>query len=173
MINANRIMRRSIIIDNKKPEPGFDQSDIKIINLMVLNKNNKEISQELEIPLSTVQRRVRNLISAGYIISDIQVNYEKLGFKSGLLHIYLKNGNLEEMVKKVNNLDQITSVEVHIGNSHILGQVVYKEGKDLLNLISTIKKMESVERVVWSERVYQTPKVNKNMILTILKSQSK
>jgi Lrp/AsnC family transcriptional regulator for asnA, asnC and gidA len=140
---------------------------------MVLNKNNKEISQELEIPLSTVQRRVRNLISAGYIISDIQVNYEKLGFKSGLLHIYLKNGNLEEMVKKVNNLDQITSVEVHIGNSDILGQVVYKEGKDLLNLISTIKKMESVERVVWSERVYQTPKVNKNMILTILKSQSK
>ena len=85
MINANRIMRRSIIIDNKKPEPGFDQSDIKIINLMVLNKNNKEISQELEIPLSTVQRRVRNLISAGYIISDIQVNYEKLGFKSRLL----------------------------------------------------------------------------------------
>lgn len=167
-------MRRSVIIDNKELGPGLDQSDIKIINLMVLDKTNKEISQELEIPLSTVQRRVRNLITAGYIISDIQVNYEKMGFKSGLLHIYLKNGDIEEMVKKVNSLDQITSVEVHIGNSDILGHVVYKEGKDLLNLITTIKKIETVERVVWSERVYQSPsKGNKNMVVNMLNSQSK
>ncbi|HYG00229.1 MAG TPA: winged helix-turn-helix transcriptional regulator [Candidatus Saccharimonadales bacterium] len=167
-------MRRSVIIDNKKLDLGLDHSDIRIINLMVLNKTNKEISQELEIPLSTIQRRVRNLITAGYITSDIQVNYEKMGFKSGLLHIYLKNGNIDEMVKKVNNLDQITSIEVHIGNSDIVGQVVYKEGKDLLNLISTIKKMEGVERVVWSERVYQSPsKGNKNIIVNMLNSHSK
>ena len=97
-----------------------------------------------------------------------------MGFKSGLLHVYLKNGNIEEMVKKVNTLDQITSVEVHIGNSDMLGQVVYKEGKDLLNLISSIKKMEGVERVVWSERVYQSPsKGNRNIIVNMLNSQSK
>lgn len=43
----------------------LDQTDIEIIDLMVLSKNNKEISQTLKIPLSTVQRRVRNLISTG------------------------------------------------------------------------------------------------------------
>ena len=143
----------------------LDQTDIEIIDLMVSSKNNKEISQTLKIPLSTVQRRVRNLISKGYITSNIQINYQQFGFKTGLLHVYLRNGNIEETAKKIHNLDQITSVEIHIGNSDILGNVVYKEGKELLNLISAIKKMEGVERIVWSERIYQSPlKRNKNMI---------
>ena len=143
----------------------LDRTDIEIIDLMVLSKNNKEISQTLKIPLSTVQRRVRNLISKGYIASNIQINYQQFGFKTGLLHVYLRNGNIEETAKKIHNLDQITSVEIHIGNSDILGNVVYKEGTELLNLISAIKKMEGVERIVWSERIYQSPlKRNKNMI---------
>ncbi len=41
-------------------DKSIDEIDIKIIDLMILNKNNKQISQELIIPLSTVQRRVRN-----------------------------------------------------------------------------------------------------------------
>ena len=132
---------------------------------MVLNKTNKEISQDLEIPLSTVQRRVRDLTSTGYVISKIQINYQKFGFKTGLVHVYLRNGNIEETAKKIHNLDQITSVEIHIGNSDVLGNVIYKEGKELLNLISAIKKMEGVKRIVWSERIYQSPfKRNKNMI---------
>jgi len=48
-------------------------------------------------------------------------------------------------------------VEIHIGNSDILGHVIYKEGKDLLDLISSIKRIEGVDRIVWSERIYQSP----------------
>ncbi len=47
----------------------------------------------------------------------------------------------------------------------MLGNVIYKEGKQLLNLISAIRKMEGVERIGWSERIYQSPlKRNKNII---------
>lgn len=132
-------MRYKIIFKNnliKRP----DEPDIKIIHLMVLNKTNKDIPSDLHMPLSTVQRRVRELLEAGYVKSSVQINFEKFGFKTGLVHVYLKNGNIEELAKKIYNLSQITYVEIHIGNSDILGNVIYKDSKELLNLISTLKK---------------------------------
>jgi len=68
------------------------------------------------------------------------------------------------MAKTIYERDGITSVENHIGNSDILGNVIYKDSNDLLNLIATIKNMNGVERIVWSERVYQSPsKVNEKV----------
>ena len=149
-------------------DKSIDEIDIKIIDLMILNKNNKQISQELRIPLSTVQRRVRNLISEGYVTFNAQINYQKFGFKTGLLHIYLKSGDIEETAKKIHNLQNVTTIEIHVGNSDILGHVVYKDGKSLLNLISEIKKISDIEKIVWSERVYQsTPKEYDNIINTL------
>ena len=142
----------------------IDEIDVKIIDLMILNKTNKQISSQLSLPLSTIQRRTRILLTSGLVKSQVQINYHKFGFKTGLLHIYLKNGNIEEMAKTIYELDGITSVEIHIGNSDILGNVIYKDSNDLLNLIATIKNMNGVERIVWSERVYQSPsKVNEKV----------
>jgi Lrp/AsnC family transcriptional regulator, regulator for asnA, asnC and gidA len=124
---------------------------------MVNGRNNKQISSQLSIPLSTIQRRVRTLLTKEIITPRVQLNYEKLGLKTGLLHIYLKNGDIDQTAKKVYEIDGITSFEIHIGNSDILANVVYKEGKKLLNIITTIKKIEAVERIVWSERIYQSP----------------
>lgn len=134
-----------------------DSIDIKIIELMVDGRNNKQISSQLSMPLSTIQRRVRALLVSGIITTRVHLNYEKLGFKTGLLHIYLKDGDIDEIAKKVYEVDGITSFEIHIGNSDILANVVYKEGKELLNIIAAIKKLEGVERIVWSERIYQSP----------------
>ncbi|WP_458720815.1 Lrp/AsnC family transcriptional regulator [Candidatus Nitrosocosmicus sp. R] len=134
-----------------------DSIDIKIIELMVDGRNNKQISSQLSMPLSTIQRRVRALLVSGIITPTVHLNYEKLGFKTGLLHIYLKDGDIDEIAKKVYEVDGITSFEIHIGNSDILANAVYKEGKQLLNIIAAIKKLEGVERIVWSERIYQSP----------------
>ncbi len=40
----------------------FDEIDVKIMDLLILGCNNKEIVTQMKIPLSTIQRRVRNLI---------------------------------------------------------------------------------------------------------------
>jgi Lrp/AsnC family transcriptional regulator, regulator for asnA, asnC and gidA len=162
---------RCCIISKRKLDKKIDITDIRIIDLMVSNKNNKEISKTLKIPLSTVQRRVRDLTSAEYIFSKVEVNPQKLGFKTGLVHVYLSDGHIEELSKKIHNLDHIQSVEIHIGNSDILGQVVYKEGKDLLNLISAIKKMEGVDRIVWSERIDQSPSKGMEIMSNVLNGQ--
>ena len=156
------------IMSKNRIDKSIDEIDIKIIDLMILNKNNKQISQELRIPLSTVQRRVRNLISEGYVTFNAQINYQKFGFKTGLLHIYLKSGDIEETAKKIHNLQNVTTIEIHVGNSDILGHVVYKDGKSLLNLISEIKKISDIEKIVWSERIYQsTTKEYDNIINTL------
>jgi Lrp/AsnC family transcriptional regulator for asnA, asnC and gidA len=124
---------------------------------MINGKSNKEISQYLSIPLSTIQRRTRHLFASGIIISRVKLDYEKLGYKTGLLHIYLKNGNINAIAKRINELEGVTSIEIHIGNSDILTNVVYKDGKKLLLLVSEIKNFDGVERIVWSERVYRSP----------------
>ncbi len=67
---------------------------------MVNGRNNKEISSQLSIPLSTIQRRVRTLLTKGIVTPRVQLNYEKLGFKTGLLHIYLKNGISKKLQKR-------------------------------------------------------------------------
>ncbi|MDF0682108.1 MAG: hypothetical protein P0116_14210 [Candidatus Nitrosocosmicus sp.] len=80
-------------------------------------------------------------------------------------------GNIDEIANKIQNQKQVSSVEIHIGNSDILGNVIYKESKELLDLISAIKKMEGVERIVWSERIYQSPSKSSDIVLNILNSQ--
>jgi len=97
---------------------------------MLNGKNSKEISKSLSIPLSTIQRRARHLFEAGVITSRIELNYENLGYKTGLLHIYLENGDIDRMAKRIDKLDGVTSIEIQIGNSDILAHVVYKDGKN-------------------------------------------
>jgi hypothetical protein len=46
-----------------------------------------------------------------------------------------------------------------------------ESGKELLNLIATIKKMQGVDRTVWSERVYQSPPKGNESMAYILDGQ--
>jgi Lrp/AsnC family transcriptional regulator, regulator for asnA, asnC and gidA len=135
----------------------IEKIDVEVLELLIQNNNNKKISSKLDIPLSTIQRRIRNLIEKGFVIPDYRINYEKFGIKTGLLHIYLNNGNLEDIMNKVSKIEGITSIELHIGNSDILAGVIYNQGSDLLEIIAKIKKFEGVERIMWSERILEYP----------------
>ncbi len=58
----------------------------------------------------------------------------------GMLHIYLREGNIDEIATKISEIEGIESVEVHIGNSDIIGKVIYKYSKELLKIVSHIIK---------------------------------
>lgn len=148
----------------------LDQTDLKLLNLITSDErnDNKRLSKVLGIPLSTVQRRVRSLINRNLIISKTELNYKLLGFTQGALHIYLSDGNLDELLHKLSEMEFITSLEVHIGNSDIMAGVVYGEGIDLLNIIASIKKLPGVERVVWSELVMEYPVANKKLLSKLM-----
>ena len=132
----------------------IDNIDKKIIELLVANHDNSFISQKLDIPLSTIQRRTRKLFEKEIISTKIELNYEKLGYKRGLLHIYLKKGQLDKIGKLVVEKRGMLSVSVHVGNSDLVALFVYRDSKDLIETMTNIKEIEGVERVLWSEEVY-------------------
>jgi len=138
----------------------IDETDLKLIELMISNpaiKNNRQMSTKLGISLSTVQRRLRNLIQKRVLVSKFHVDYEKIGYRTGLIHVFKMKGNSNETVKAISKLKGITSIENHIGDSHILVGVVYKLSSDLSDVLDGITQMESVQRITWSERIPNSP----------------
>lgn len=144
-------------------EPKFkvDDIDTNIIELLTSGKSNKEISSTINIPRSTIQRRIRNLITRGLISTNFQIRYEDLGISSGLITIFVGNGDIHEIAKKVCDLEGITSIEIHIGNFDIIGHILYEDRSELLSIISEIKKIKGVKGIRWSERIYQITKTQK------------
>ena len=159
----------NIRINNNKNNPNnnlvnIDIIDKKIIELLLANHDNSFISQKLGIPLSTIQRRTRKLFEKEIISMKTELNYEKLGYKRGLLHVYLKKGQLDRIGKIVVEKRGILSVSVHVGNSDLVALFVYRDSKDLIETMTNIKEIEGVERVLWSEEVYFIPSPKQNQL---------
>ena len=147
-------------MSKNNPAVVIDETDLKLIELIISSpaiKNNRQMSTMLGISLSTVQRRLRDLIQKGVLVSKFHVDYEKIGFRTGLIHIFKMKGNSNETVKAISKLKGITSIENHIGDSHILVSVVYKLSRDLSDIIDGITQMEGVQRISWSERIPNSP----------------
>jgi|SRR5215212_770129 len=142
----------------------IDIIDKKIIELLIANHDNSFISQKLEIPLSTIQRRTRKLFEKEIISTKIELNYEKLGYKRGLLHVYLQKGQLDRIGQIVVEKRGILSVSVHVGNSDLVALFVYRDSKDLIETMTNIKEIEGVERVLWSEEVYFISPTQQNQL---------
>ena len=141
----------------------IDKLDAEIIQLLLKGKNSKYIANKVKSPLSTVQRRTRKLFEEELIVSTVELNYEKLGYKRGLLHLYLSDGMVDEVGRNLAERAGILSVAVHIGNSDLVALFIYKDSKQLLDTISESKKIKGVERVLWSEEVYFI-KMNENKL---------
>ena len=151
------------------PTRKLDSLDMKIVSLMISGLANKQIATKLRVPLSTIQRRTRKLVQKGVVTVKAEVNLEMMGFKRGLIHIYINDGNLDQIARKISTLDPVESVEIHIGNSDMIGNVIYNNSKQLLQTISDIKKLEGVDRIVWSEEVYNI-KNNNDRITSLLEN---
>jgi DNA-binding Lrp family transcriptional regulator len=138
-----------------KSSTKIDELDLTLIPLLVAGLDSKEIATKVDRPLSTVQRRIRMLFEKGLLETRIVPNYRKLGFKRGLLHVHINNGEAESIGKKLAKLKGIISASLHIGNSDLVGEFVYMNSTEILDLISNVKKIEGVENTVWSEEVLE------------------
>lgn len=137
---------------------------------MMDNLDNKQISNELKITLSTIQRRSRRLIQKGIITIKAEVNAELMGFKRGVVHVNIRNSNMDKIANKISNLDLVESVEICLGNSDMTGNIIYKDNIQVIDTISNIKKIAGVEKVSWVEKVC-TIKNSDNKIFILLKSR--
>jgi DNA-binding Lrp family transcriptional regulator len=148
---------------NSQQHHRIDKIDYKIMSLLLSGFENKNIARKLRIPLSTIQRRRRYILQGGFIHLSVEPNYKSLGLKKGLVHVYMSNGNVRTIAEKVTKLNGILSAGIHVGNSDIVGEFIYKDSEQLVDLLSEIKRMEGVDRTVWSEEAYLFP-TNKQVI---------
>ena len=135
----------------------IDEKDIKIISYLIAGYNSQQTSSELQIPLSTVQRRTRLIIQSGLLQHNFKPDYRRLGLKKGMIHVYLRDGDMKSTAGKVSEMEGITSVSIHVGNSDIVADFVYRDSEQIVDMVSSIKKIEGVDRTVWSEEVYAFP----------------
>jgi hypothetical protein len=139
----------SIQLDKKiEKAHKLDEIGYKIICQLILGSDNKNISSTLHIALSTIQRRRRSILFTKIINRDFTPNCQILGITKVLLHIYLTDGNLKETATKISEMEGIISVALHVGNSDILAEFVYVNADSLVDIISSIKKIEGVERIM-------------------------
>ena len=86
-----------------------------------------------------------------------------------MIHIYLKDGDMKSTAEQVSAMKGITSVSTHVGNSDIVTDFVYRDSEQIIDMVSSIKKLEEVDRTVWSEKVYALPLKPQNLAVSFEK----
>ena len=142
---------------NFNKNPRLDALDMKLLELLLSGNSNSQIAVKLKKPLSTIQRRTRRLLQAGFVDITYELNYKKFGYKKGLLHVYLRDGNASEIGQQIMQIDNILKVTIHIGNSDVVAEYACVDAQQLLTLMAKVKELDGVEKVVWSEEVYSLP----------------
>jgi hypothetical protein len=93
-------------------------------------------------------RSCRSITILAYLTGHCKIfqpNYKKLGLKKGLLHVYIRTGNIKEMAEKLLSGEGIMSAGIHVGNSDKVGEFVYEDSEQLVDLVSHVKKQDEVE----------------------------
>ena len=111
-----------------------------------------EISQQLNIPLSTVQRR-RKKLEQEYLIKHYSLDPMKFGYRRIDLLIYTEGGETMSIGKQLLEREEVTYAARTIGEHTIdlRAEVFVKDNGVLLNLLEDVKAMKGVRDVVWTE----------------------
>jgi DNA-binding Lrp family transcriptional regulator len=111
-----------------------------------------EISQKLDIPISTVQRR-RKRLEEEYLIKHYSLDPMKFGYRRIDLLIYTEGGETMNVGKELLKREEVTYAARTIGE-HTIDlriEVFVKDNGVLLDLLETVKAMKGVRDVIWTE----------------------
>jgi DNA-binding Lrp family transcriptional regulator len=133
----------------------IDNLDQKLLGLLVMGYENKQVATQVKTPLSTIQRRIRRIYENQYVSRKNELNYRKLGFRKGYLQISLRGDRSFEVAQKLAATNGIIAISEVMGNDFdILCTCIFKNTDELFNLIENIKTIERVDKVAWSEEVH-------------------
>ena len=146
------------ISDSKKESViCFTEVDKKVLKSLLDSSgrvSSLALSRKLGIPLTTVQRR-RKRLEGEYLEVSYSLRLEKLGWRKADFLISTYKGMTSSVGKEILNHNSVTRVSKAIGEHTIDLHVesVFKNNKELLNVIEWLKSLEGVKDVVWTEPV--------------------
>ena len=111
------------------------------------------LSRELNIPLSTIQRR-RKRLQDTLIETRYCLRAQKLGWRNASLYVSSASGQTEVIGKEILDMSEMVYCVTRMlgDNSFDLRiDVMFKTMEDLTLLIDKIKSKEGVRGVIWSE----------------------
>jgi DNA-binding Lrp family transcriptional regulator len=136
----------------------MDGIDKSIINELIHDPHlsSKHISDKIEVPLSTVQRR-RTALEISILNKMYSLDLSTFGWRIADLLIGMHNGDPHSTASNIvkENSKNIVSASLRIGSPEInLGaQIRYKSSQELHQILQNIRALDNVDRVEWSEIV--------------------
>lgn len=144
--------------ESHEEPPILSATDKKILKTLLTSNGSVSsltLSKNLDIPLSTVQRR-RKRLEANLLDETYSLKLDKFGLRSAVLFITTSSASTELIGREILSWDnEVESVKRCIGENSIDLQVevVFESNKELLTIIERIKAVEGVTKVSWSEAI--------------------
>lgn len=136
----------------------ISELDRKLLKILLMpngdSKSSKSLSAKLGIPITTVRRR-RKRLEDKFLKINYVLDIEKFGWKRIDFFISIRNGMVDAVAKKLLNINEVTYVGKSIGEHTIDLRIetIVKDNASILDHLETIKAMDGVNDVVWSEIV--------------------
>lgn len=146
----------SKLVVNQKTS--ISELDRKLLKILLMpngdSKSSKSLSAKLGIPITTVRRR-RKRLEDKFLKINYVLDISKFGWKRIDFFISIRNGMVDAVAKKLLDIDEVTYVGKSIGEHTIDLRIetIVKDNASILDHLETIKAMDGVNDVVWSEIV--------------------
>ncbi|MGI0020133.1 MAG: Lrp/AsnC family transcriptional regulator [Nitrososphaera sp.] len=158
MVNDSKQRKRNAKRGDKEQTPVLSPVDKKILKTLLSSTgeiSSLTLSRELDIPLSTVQRR-RKRLEADFLEASYSPKLEKLGWRVAMLFVHTEKGNTIGVGKEILSWkDSTVRVWRAIGaeTTDIITEAIFKENKDLMDIIERVKAIKGVTNISWIELV--------------------
>lgn len=115
----------------------------------------KALATKLGVPSTTVQRRRKKLEEMGLLKTSYRVEPAFFGWHHVDFLLSTACGKTIRIVKKLGDLEQVTSITRTIGQPTIDLRVetVLRDNKEILDMLEILKGMDGVADAVWTERM--------------------
>lgn len=138
--------------------PIFSQSDKKILQRLITSNgrvSSLSLSRQLDIPLSTIQRR-RSRLEEHIVDINYSLKLKGLGWRTATLFVAVSNGKADLVGKEILEMtDMVSSVTRIMGEDgmDLKLEVIFKKTEEYLSLVDHIKTLGAVEKIFCGESV--------------------
>ncbi|RIB35163.1 MAG: hypothetical protein BXU00_03120 [Candidatus Nanoclepta minutus] len=134
----------------------IDEINRKILDILKRNAKTslKEISRELNLPITTVYYRLKRLEKEGIIEAyTIKINYEKLGYRvrAFILIKYDPSSEIsqKDLLKKLKSFENVEEAYIITGEYDILLKIISKNIEELSTFIlDVLRNIKGVKETV-------------------------
>src|SRR5919199_6762869 len=159
-MSRNSNLTTNTIDDNNRylySDFNIDKTNLKIIKELMQNPNIKssELSEKLQVPLSTIQRR-RARIEESILKKNYNFNFSNIGYRTADIFLSIEKGKVFEIGQQIlklfgNNVIRATTRINSINNLCI--EIVFKDSKELHDILEKMKTLDNTTNVNFSEVV--------------------